>query len=311
MTNRAPRKPTLLLATISALLILGVVVPTTAAGQTLPGCDVVAPATLSLGPSDSEPIEPGTTHTLTVDYEYRVNEFAWSIEPIAIEFDVSGAPGWADVVLSDTTVYKEVDPAGETAMSGTILLYLSVANDAPAYERAIFHLDAEANEGTCVAPAHVSADLEITPGFHEDWGAQIDPDPVHVAVGDVADFEAIITNLGNGAIGLSFQAKEDPENGELYLPDGYSEVGSEAQGDVNLRKLPLQYEATSPGKETITFLLAGYSPDNPEVTLEPQEVTFTVQSSHFEEITEELPAPILPIVLIALGLVLLHAHRRR
>lgn len=145
---------------IMVLLILVAAMPS-ATAQTIPaGCDIFATSTISLS-GESVQIEQGGTADMRVDYEYRAPAQAFSLEPVEIAFHESGSPAWANVVLSEQSVFVDVAPLEETHHIGALTLTVSLHEEAPVGERAVFEIEGDAREGTCVTAATGAADSEI------------------------------------------------------------------------------------------------------------------------------------------------------
>lgn len=154
---------TRIVASASAILVTLILVAAlpSATGQYVPvACDVVGVSTLSLS-GDTAEIPPGDVAEISVEYEYKAPEPAFSLEPVEIEFTVRGEPAWADVTLSETVVFVEVKPLEVTEETGTITLTITLHEDAPEGEIAQFEVEGDAREGTCVTAAQASADAEI------------------------------------------------------------------------------------------------------------------------------------------------------
>lgn len=297
------------LASAFALLVLVLATAQGAGAQTAPGCDVIGHSDLDVTGTASAPIEPiSGQEVLTIEYEYRASATAWSVNPVAIRFNLTDVPTWAAPMLSDRGEFVNLDTPQATSEKGSIDVSIVVNADAPAYRQSIFKINAEAEAGTCVAPAEMSADIGVTPGFLERWHGRLDSREVTAAVGETVFMELTVTNRGNGAIEVQFDQAEPSQNGEVGLPAGLSVVGSEMQESKNQRTFTLEYTATHNGREETEIVISGRSADDPDIQLETESIRFlTTTQSPRDALGELPPFPLLLVMVPLLAVV----HRLR
>lgn len=301
------------------LFALVMVIPQPTTAQTIPaGCDIAAEATLELSGATSSAIEPiSGAEELTINYRYRAGEQAYSLNPVPITFQVSGEPSWANVVLSDRVAFVQVAQGEPTDEQESVTLTVSVNQDAPAFEKAQFEIQAEAAEGTCVTVADGSADVEITPGFLERWSTEFDQKILQFGQNSAFQIPVSVINNGNGGIEVQFEQIERDEskvNGralDVVVPSGFKVVGSEAQNSENQQTFSVDVQTPfRNGYMNERFPLAvqvsGRSADQNDIELTEADLRAVVQ-------TQGVFVPgfeMIPMLLALVGVAMIQMRRR-
>lgn len=304
-----------------ALAALLMIVPQPASAQLGVICNDPAEANLSLEVAS----QPGTitpitgVESVTINYRYQAPVHARSINPIQLEFDFSGEPGWANVVPSTTNAFIPIsDDNNPTDVEGSFVLDIDVGATAPAFGRESFTVTATSSEGTCVGPTNPPpVRVTIQPGFHEQWQVRFEQS-IH-SHGQNSNFQIPlrIDNLGNGMIEVRMtEVQQEGQNGprlDVVLPGGFHQVGAEVQGRGD-PTVTLPIDVQTPFRNgymneriPLAIEVSGRSADEQTIELTPAQLNAQVQ-------TQGVFVPgfgAVTAVLAFLGVAMLMVHRRQ
>lgn len=269
-------------------------------------------STLNLTPTTSDfgTLKPGETVNTTIDVTYGYSKFAQpkgflllSSTPTKINISIENKPAWCDAELDKTQLSVKI-PA-TTFFSGgnvsfTVILTVTVSQDALGYEDGTIKIKAEAEENGNIASSADTTSIKIKTSFVS--GVEVDETSFWLLLrpGDSSNISVNITNTGNMDIIACLNASDTvPDTLSITFP-AETEIKI---GETKTLEITVKAEKSKDfidKEESIPFVLTYHAKGYDSLTGDPTSLSLDVEIR-----SEKKPSPAIDPLIIAIIVVII------
>lgn len=256
-------------------------------------------------PNDFGNVNPGATVTGTVTITYKHNRFARPQgfplpnrkSPTTINLSIINPPEWCTVSLEEQSLNAPIDSFfqdGSISLNTTISV--SMQQDAPAFDKGTFTIQADANNNGNILESSNSLPVDVKPSFQPNLAASLSNTSISLVPNQQNNITVTVENTGNAAMMVEVTTDTiSRENYSLTLPTAQRiEIDGQKEFIINIKA---NEDIDKDQNYTELFTVSSYAVDS-----ETSEASPIILSLSIDLLGESVDEDVLDLTPYILGL---------